>query len=292
MNKDIIEYINKCELCKLNKYNRKPIPAIDNVTPTPDKPFEVINLDLLTLEGKYFLTIMDQFSKHAQVYFLINKTAKTICELLIKYLQTYRIPDKIITDSGGEFKNTLLQDLLKRYGINIHFICVNNPKSNAIERFHSTIIESLRMINQKERIKDQNLIQKVDLAIVAYNNTKHNTTKLTPNEILFGPDQNKYFKQQITLDQTLNEHQDNINIVNDLVKTRIINEKLSRFKENDNPLQLKKKVYIKQNPRLLGKIRKPLYKKYSLKAYDPLLGKIKISDEHGDKNIRINRIKQ
>ena len=53
--------------CQNNKYERKPIQMDDDLTQTPCKPFQKINVDNLTLERKKYLTLIDQFSKFAQI---------------------------------------------------------------------------------------------------------------------------------------------------------------------------------------------------------------------------------
>ena len=83
-------------------------------------------------EKKKCLTIIDQFNKFAQIYYLKNLSCAPII-------------DKIIHDANTEFNNNLVKELL-----NLHVTCVSNPKSNVIvEKFHCKIIDHLRIINQR-----------------------------------------------------------------------------------------------------------------------------------------------
>lgn len=79
--------------------------------------FEIINIDILSLDKTYFLTVLDQFSKHAQMYHLTERNAINILNNLIKYFETFRIPKTIISNSGSEFKANVLQHLFKIYNI-------------------------------------------------------------------------------------------------------------------------------------------------------------------------------
>lgn len=55
-----------------------------------------------------------------------------------------------------------------------------------MERFHSTLIEHIRLFNQQENFKNNSIEEKVNYAVLAYNNTNHTTTKLKPIEIING----------------------------------------------------------------------------------------------------------
>ena len=70
MYNDIQKFINNCEICQLNKYERNPYQLNDNLTKTPKFPFDIIHLDTITLENEKYLTIIDSFSKFAQIYYL------------------------------------------------------------------------------------------------------------------------------------------------------------------------------------------------------------------------------
>ena len=120
MYNNIQKFINNCEICLSNKYERQPIKISDNLTVTPNRPFEKINIDTLTLEKRKYLTIIDQFSKHAVVYHLKNLNATTIVDALIEYFNNYNVPDEITHDVGTEFNNKLVMELLKLYKIKPH----------------------------------------------------------------------------------------------------------------------------------------------------------------------------
>ena len=290
---DIQKYINNCEICQSNKYERKPIQVNDNLTQTPNKPFQKINIDTLTLEKGKYLTIIDQFSKFAQAYYLKNLNAVSVVDTLINYFNHYTVPDEITFDAGTEFNNNLVKELLKIYKITPHMICIGNPKSNGIiEKFHCTLIEHLRILNQKPELKDVNRENKLKLAIIAYNESTNQITKFTPKEILYGKmESKKPFGTNKTYEEHLNEHRKNLQLIRELTKTRIENEKLKRKKRNfELPKEIPNKVKIKVNKRNIQKIRKPLYRTHEIKEYNTQLGVIKLKEQN--KKFRINKIKR
>ena len=146
------------------------------MTQTPSRSFQKINIDTLTLERKKYLTITDQFSKFAQIYYLKNPNATyiKIDKLINNYFNHYTVPDEIT-----EFNNNLVKELLKMHKITPHMTCVNNPMSNGIiEKFHCTLIEHLRIINQRTELKNINKEDKI--AIIAYNESINQVTKFAP----------------------------------------------------------------------------------------------------------------
>lgn len=185
MKETISAIINACEQCRKMKYERKPIKPFIQLTQSQDSPFQELFIDLLFIESKYYLTTVDAFSKLGQAIFIPNRSTPEVVRALIKYFSMYGIPRKINCDSGAEFNNELMKELLNLYKIELHVGTPNNPNSMAIvERFHSTIIEIYRLAKYEK--SDQDAASVMTYAIMAYNNTIHSATSFTPFEMVFG----------------------------------------------------------------------------------------------------------
>ncbi|XP_066261279.1 uncharacterized protein [Euwallacea similis] len=79
----------------------------------------------------------------------------------------------------------LIPSFTEAQKINIHFSTPKHYESNSpVERFHSTLIEHLRILKQKDNVKPINEL--ISYAIIAYNSTVHSVTKFTPHEIVLG----------------------------------------------------------------------------------------------------------
>ena len=82
-------------------------------------PFELIRLDFVHLNTcsggyQYLLVLTDHFSKVAQVYPTINKSAKTAEDMLYNdFMLRYGLPGKILHNQGRESGNNLLFQLSK-----------------------------------------------------------------------------------------------------------------------------------------------------------------------------------
>nr|CAI5861720.1 unnamed protein product [Callosobruchus analis] len=180
MQKMVSEYINNCDLCQTTKYDRQPPKIKFSLTPTPKQPLELLHLDTFRFSNAKFLTIIDVFSKYAQAYILEPIcTASTIYEGLLTFINHHGIPQSITCDSGTEYKNSIITDFCKLHKIQIRFATPNNSNSSSpINRFHSTILEILRIL----RLKYSKLSPKE----LAYNSTIHSVTKQRPFDLING----------------------------------------------------------------------------------------------------------
>lgn len=185
LKRDIENIINICDTCQSNKYDRNPAKPRFMITPTPTRPLEIIHLDTFQAGGQTFLTIIDSFSKYGQAYPIEGSNSVNVLNALLIFMTHHGIPQMIVTDSGTEFKNGLVQEFLDTHKIAIHYTTPDNPQSNGtIERFHSTIIEHLRIL--RENKKSLNIKEQMPYALLGYNNSIHSMTNMRPMDILTG----------------------------------------------------------------------------------------------------------
>lgn len=145
---NISTYINSCETCQTAKTDRHPPHIKYQITSTPVKPLEVINIDTLQIKGLKILTIIDIFSKIGHAYPIETISGMEVMRKILTFIQHYGFPNKIICDSGIEFNNALLQDFCNLHKIKLHFTSIQGHTSSGnIERFHSTILDSVRCLS-------------------------------------------------------------------------------------------------------------------------------------------------
>lgn len=164
----VASMINSCDTCKRMKYDRKPLKPELQLTQTQNRPFQELFMDIFSIEGTYFLTIIDAFSKLGQVFPIPNRSTPEVVRALLKYFSLYGIPIRISADPGTEFNNNLLKEMLTFYKIDLHISTPHNPNSmGLIERFHSTIIEIYRLAKYERKITDAATV--MTYAIMSYN---------------------------------------------------------------------------------------------------------------------------
>jgi hypothetical protein len=279
---EITNYINNCEICKRVKYDRNPPRPEYQITPTPEKPFDKLQMDTLFYDNKQIFTIIDCFSKKLSAYEINNTNGIEIINKLKEYLSNFPAPIEIQADNGTEFANKGIENFLKYNNIKIHFTTPHHHNSNGlINRAHSTLIEIMNIIKSKDKnITITNLIR---TALIAYNNTPNKNLKLTPNEITFGITKHTEESQQLILEQnTENYHKEKL-IIQNAIKQMIEKEKELRTeslnKNRENIVIPQGEIYVRTNTRNKAK------DKFKKVTYD---NKSKTIKTKKNKNIKLH----
>lgn len=200
MKDHITKFINECTICGQAKYDRNPVRPQFNVVPPATKPFEIVHMDLFTVQGEKYITFIDVFTKYGQAYPLRDGTAVSILQALLTFCTHFGIPLTLITDNGTEFTNQIFLEFTRLHKINHHRVLAHSPNDNGnIERFHSTLLEHLRIL--KLQHKDQPTVTLVPYAIIAYNSSIHSFTRCRPFDLLTG-----HFDPRDCLDIDLTQH--------------------------------------------------------------------------------------
>ena len=172
-----------CGVCQKNKpTSRVTLPPTLKIQ--TQAPFELMAIDLVSLpvtsQGYLgVVVIVDHFSKWLAVAPIKNKRSQTIINLLENNIfpSLLKLPVRMLSDNGPEFSSLEFNDLMERF--NIHHIktTVYKPSSNgAVERVNRTIIAFLRDLISHPSDWPSYLPQ----AVLIYNNTVHNETKISP----------------------------------------------------------------------------------------------------------------
>lgn len=254
MLKTIQDYINKCEVCQKGKYPRHPPVMPLNITPTSSTPFEHLYMDTLSIEGKIFLTVIDAFSKFAYVTKLLSKEATQITQEVLKFFALYNIPKRITLDNGGEFQNMTFREMAKVYNIDLHFITPNHPNANGqIERFHSTLLEHIRIFKLNKKHNKTPIEQLILLSLIAYHSTIHINTGKTPQEIIYG-NRHTTLNQNITMNNLINDHIEDMKLIHQQVKDHNLQNKTKYIEYHNRNTQ---------DPQTMFKIGQTVYLKNS-----------------------------
>lgn len=198
MKKDFMEKLKNCEICKLEKYERKPTQQCVGSTPIPTGVGESISMDIFHIDNKTYVTCVDRFSKYLHI-FLIHTKANFYEKLEEIITQNYPNCKSIITDNEAIFVSNSSRSVYDRYNINHVTTPIQHSTSNGqVERTHSTLIELTRCLAKQNNSTPG---EEIFNAVIQYNNTIHSVTGEKPFEINQNPVKFLNISEKIRLNQ-------------------------------------------------------------------------------------------
>ena len=156
----------------------------------PRYPLHQLQIDLIDFSGgssskkklnagnRYGLSVIDVFTKVADVKLLKNKKADTVLEAMKMVLNEFGIPSTIYSDMGSEFINKKFQKLMKDKKILFIPAKLHAP---VIERFNQTI--KTRINKYLESTNTKTILNVLNKFIEGYNDSYHSTIEMSPNEV-------------------------------------------------------------------------------------------------------------
>ncbi len=104
----------QCRQCNEQAPSQSEEPAI--ISRQPETPFEQTVADLFHLEGHTFLAYADRFSGWLEVEKMANGDFRCVRRSLLRWFQTYGVPEELATDGGPPFKSHDYMRFLRRWG--------------------------------------------------------------------------------------------------------------------------------------------------------------------------------
>lgn len=145
----------QCETCLEAKSTRLPFPK--HSLSTSDKVLDLIHSDVcgpMQTESigkkRYFLSLIDDYSKYTVIYFLRNKSEVEvkIKEYIAMVENEFGKKPKVIrSDRGGEYIGIGIKSYLSENGIKTQFTAPYSPQQNGVaERKNRTLVEMARCL--------------------------------------------------------------------------------------------------------------------------------------------------
>ena len=151
------------------------------------QPFERLNIDFKgplpsNNRNKYFLHIVDEFSRFPFIFPCPDVTTKTVIESLCSLFSLFGMPSYIHSDRGSSFMSQELRDFLNQRGIACSRTTPYNPEGNGqVEKFNHSIWRSITLNLRSKNLPQshwQDVLPDVlhsarTLLCTATNNTPH-----------------------------------------------------------------------------------------------------------------------
>ncbi|KAI5320266.1 hypothetical protein L3X38_039974 [Prunus dulcis] len=192
LEKDLAVY----EGCKLGKQHRDSFPA--ESTWRAQFPLELVHTDICgpmqtasMSENRYFLLFIDDHTRMAWVYFLINKSNAFECFKKFKAMTELQSGHKVKSlrsDRGGEFMSNEFLAYCSEAGIQRQLTVAYSPQQNGVaERKNRTVIEMAKSMLHEKSLPYEFWAEAVHTAVYLLNRCPSKSLeKMTPFEAYTG----------------------------------------------------------------------------------------------------------
>ena len=186
---EVQNYVKTCESCQKKKLVRVKTKLPMCIIDTPIRVFEKLQIDLVgplpksDIGNEYMLTWQDCLSKFSGAIPLSKIDAPTIAvSFAEQFICRFGCPESIQTDQGPQFMSEIMAGFAELFKIKQYKSSAYHPQSlGALERSHHTFVEYLR-----HYCESSNWDQWLPFAMFSFNTSVHESTGITPHEIVFG----------------------------------------------------------------------------------------------------------
>jgi RNase H-like domain found in reverse transcriptase/Reverse transcriptase (RNA-dependent DNA polymerase)/Integrase zinc binding domain/Integrase core domain/SCAN domain len=191
--RDALQYVRTCKQCQLIGKVVKKTKAPMIITPTIDKPFSKIIMDVVGPLDKsnagniYMLVIVCAHTHYPEAIPMKSVDAKRVAAELVKLFARVGICDVVQTDQGSNFMSSLMEQLYKTLGVKHIKSSPYRPETQGVvERLNGTIKRLLKTCLVGKDIR--NWDQVLPLVLFSIRSAKHESVGYTPFQLLYGYD--------------------------------------------------------------------------------------------------------
>jgi hypothetical protein len=126
----IAETVRRCPVCVQERQDRHE-PLIPSEF--PERPWQKVPLDLFKLNGKWFMVLMDYYSRYPEVTELTRLTAAAVINRCQSFFARHGVPEEVRSDCGSQFKElekSEFHKFAKEYGFIHRTSSPRYPQSN------------------------------------------------------------------------------------------------------------------------------------------------------------------
>ncbi|XP_063955561.1 uncharacterized protein K02A2.6-like [Lytechinus pictus] len=173
MSAQIADIVASCEICNTYKQNNANEPMIGHTK--PDQPWQKVGSDILELNGKHHLILVDYYSSFFELCELKNMTTSTVIKHCKEHFARYGIPNEFVSDNGPCYASSEFKKFSQEYKFKHVTSSPGYPKSNG--KAESAVKIAKNLLRKSSDIH---------LALLQYRNTPLEGLDASPAQLLMG----------------------------------------------------------------------------------------------------------
>lgn len=186
MAQDLKNVRDSCLQCCRNAPSQPATPAVSPIIPST--PFECIVADFFESHGHQYLVVADRLSGWVEIFSSPSKSfgssASGLVANLRNFFRIFGVPEELSSDGGPQFKATITEEFLSRWGIRHRVSSAYFPQSNgraevAVKTAKRLLIDN---IGSSGSLDTDRFLR----AILQLRNTPDPDCHVSPAEIVFG----------------------------------------------------------------------------------------------------------
>ena len=245
----------------------------------PSLPWEYLYGDICGPfpTGEYIFTVTDAYSRYPEAIHLQDTSSKSLIKELESIFSRHGYPLTLKTNNGPNLVSVEMENSLRCKGIHHAKSAIYWPGCNGeVEGYNKTLLKLIRAIHSEGKYWRSYF----NSMLLDYRSTKHATTQVVPDILLFNRDIRNHFP---LLNKTIKlSHQEKAkrNDTNSKIKSKTRYEKTKNVKISD--IKVGGKILVKQRKR--NKLTS-LYKSEPFTVIGKKGNTVKITDAYGNERV-------
>ena len=128
ISEDIVQIVQQCAHCQKYKLTTAKEPMVPTVL--PDRPWQMLGVDLLDFNGQQYMVIVDYYSRYIELAYLVDTITHTVTAKLKCMFARFGIPDLLVSDNGPQFSSKEFRQFADLLGFSHQTSSLYYPQAN------------------------------------------------------------------------------------------------------------------------------------------------------------------